>query len=367
MILIPIGTKAQLIKMAPVIKAFEKEEIPFHFVLTGQHQETMEDLITMFDLPKPDYQLVELEEASTKIKLSKWLIKILARHLKSSSPIASNSYKACIVHGDTMSTLVCALLARRHQIEVIHLEAGLRSFNYFHPFPEELIRVLVTRFSSMYCSAGKWATENLYKAGKNKNVFDLKENTLLDSVRFAVKENSIKLPLELPSEYCIASIHRYENLSDRSRFEFIINNLISISKDIEVLFVLHPATKAILKERSYYAKLSEAKINMVNRMDYTSFVKLISKSRFVISDGGSNQEECSYLNIPCLLMREATERQEGLDSNVVLSKYSQDVINQFLKKYITKHIEAKEHVIVNDSSINPSADLSTLIKKRYYE
>lgn len=367
MILIPIGTKAQLIKMAPVIKAFEKEGVPFHFVLTGQHQETMEDLITMFDLPKPDYCLAELDEASTKTKLSKWLIKIFIKHLRHSSPIASHSYKACIVHGDTMSTLVCALLAKRHKIEVIHLEAGLRSFNYFHPFPEELIRVLVTRLSTMHFSAGQWATENLNKAGKVENVFDLKENTLLDSVRIAVNDIATELPIEVPSEYCIASIHRYENLSNINRFEFIINNLISISKEVEVLFVLHPATKAILKERNYYAKLSESKINMVNRMDYTSFVKLISKSRFVITDGGSNQEECSYLNIPCLLMREATERQEGLNSNVVLSKYSQEVINQFLKKNITKHNKVKEHAIVYDSSITPSKDLSNLIKQHYYE
>lgn len=134
MILIPIGTKAQLIKMAPVVLALVERRLPFDFVLTGQHQETMDDLIEGFQLPKPTFNLMPVNESDTTWKLAGWLINILRRHLKSNSVVARRNYHYCLVHGDTMSTFASALIARRHGISVVHVEAGLRSHNILHPF-----------------------------------------------------------------------------------------------------------------------------------------------------------------------------------------------------------------------------------------
>src|SRR5690554_4236730 len=161
MILIPIGTKAQLIKMAPVMRSLDREGVNYDFVLTGQHAETMMDLITVFGLKKPAYILAPIIEANTHQKLRQWLVRILKDGLPKSSPISQGNYQYCLVHGDTLSTLIAALLAKRHSIKVAHIEAGLRSFNIFHPFPEELVRIGVSWLADFHYSPGAWASQNL--------------------------------------------------------------------------------------------------------------------------------------------------------------------------------------------------------------
>src|SRR5690554_1970924 len=221
MILVPVGTKAQLVKMAPIIQALEKYQLPYDFILTGQHKETMTDLINAFGLPQPAYSLTSVDEANTSKKLLHWLKTVLSTGLKSDSPIRQNGYKVCLVHGDTLSTLICAVLAKRHGIKIAHVEAGLRSFNYFHPFPEELTRLAVTKFSDIFYCAGQWAYNNAERLAKaDAKIVDIGHNTLLDSVQYAHKFRSSKKATEEP--YAIASIHRFENLSNKARFNFIM-------------------------------------------------------------------------------------------------------------------------------------------------
>jgi len=334
MILIPIGTKAQLVKMAPVILAMKKQLVPFHFVLTGQHSETMNDLIIAFGLPQPDYTLVQVSEANTSLKLLKWLCIIVKRHLFINSEITKHHYQVCLVHGDTLSTLVCALIARRYKIKVAHIEAGLRSFNYFHPFPEELVRVIVSKMSQIHFYAGAWAGNNLKKY-KNKKTIDIKYNTLIDSVKFALSQKAKDFKFNIPNKFVIVSIHRFENLSNPERLDFIINQVLELQKKIKVLFVLHPATREKLNTIKKTSVLTDSGISLIPRLDYIDFLALLNKSVFIITDGGSNQEECAYLKKPCLLMRKVTERVEGLDDNVVLAKYDSTIISEFIHKYIS--------------------------------
>lgn len=334
MIVIPIGTKAQLIKMAPVIKALEAQGLPFDFILTGQHQETMEDLIAGFDLPQPAYSMAPIGEASSKSKLLKWLLQIFWKNLGPNTPFRHNEYRFCLVHGDTLSTLVASILARFRGIQVVHIEAGLRSKSILHPFPEELTRLAVSRMSSIFYCSGKNATSNVRALKPKAHIVDTGENTLLDSVRTALSKGKDSPAIDA-SPYCVASIHRFENITNRDRFLFIVNNIINISKNIKVYFVLHSATKHQLIKYGLYNRLSNEKgIKITPRMGYFDFIRLISAGKFLISDGGSNQEECSYLDIPCLLMRQKTERTEGLGINVYLSNYEQKMIDTFVEKYL---------------------------------
>lgn len=336
MIVIPIGTKAQLIKMAPVIKVLEERSLPFDFVLTGQHMETMNDLIEAFGLPKPSYSLAPIGEASSKRKLFSWLTKVFLANLRPTSPLASKGYRWCIVHGDTLSTLVAALLARFHGIGVIHVEAGLRSQNIFNPFPEELTRIAVSKLASVFFCSGETAISNINAMKSKARIVDIGENTLLDAVRAASRSGLQDGQLRA-GQYCVASIHRFENLSNKHRLKFIISNIVEISKSINVYFVLHSATRHQLQKTGLLSRLEMEKgITLAPRMNYFNFIKLISNSRFLISDGGSNQEECSYLDIPCLLMRQKTERAEGLGNNVFLSNYDQEVIDSFIEKYTAR-------------------------------
>ena len=281
MILIPIGTKAQLVKMAPVILALKKQSVPFHFVLTGQHSETMDDLIAAFGLPLPNYTLVKVSEASTSLKLLKWLLSIVKKHLFFNSEITKHHYQVCLVHGDTLSTLVCALIARRYKIKVAHIEAGLRSFNYFHPFPEELVRVMVSKLSHIHFYAGDWAGNNLKKY-KNKETINIKYNTLIDSVKFALSQQANDYNFNIPNKFVIVSIHRFENLSNQKRLSFIINQILELQKKINVLFVLHPATREKLNAIKKTSVLINNGVSLIPRLDYIDFLALLSKCVFII-------------------------------------------------------------------------------------
>lgn len=344
MLIILIGTKAQLVKMAPVIQVLEQRDIPFKFVLTGQHSETMDDLISAFCIRKPDDVLVEQGESDTSIKLLKWLILTFKAARK--RIYFRQSPKALLVHGDTLSTLIGAMLGKLYRIPVAHIEAGLRSFNYFHPFPEEIVRLLVSRLVQYHYCPGEWACNNLN--GRSGVIINTKYNTLLDSLNYAKKT---KMAYEY-SYFAVVSLHRYENLSNRKRFDFIMNQVIEISKKIKLKFILHPITRHRLNSTHWMQRLtSQHGIELCQRMDYVKFVGVLSQSQFLITDGGSNQEEAFYMKIPCLLMRQHTERQEGIGSNVVLSHYNQEVIHNFVNNNLNN---SKQEGINIAETLSPS-------------
>jgi len=293
----------------------------------------MVDLIEGFGLPQPSYSLAPISEADTAEKLAKWTFKLLIKHLKNNSEISTRGYSLCLVHGDTVSTLVCALIAKRHNIPVAHVEAGLRSHDLFHPFPEELIRRVVSRISSVYYCSSSSASENIIRQRPGANIINTEQNTLLDSVRLAAKNNR-KRENRDSAPYCIASIHRFENISRRERLSFILDTIRNISKQIAVRFVLHSATREKLLHFGLMEILeSEENIKIIPRMGYFDFISMVQFARFLVTDGGSNQEECSYLQTPCLLMRMHTERDEGIGETTTLSKYDPTIIASFLDKH----------------------------------
>jgi UDP-N-acetylglucosamine 2-epimerase (non-hydrolysing) len=346
-IIVLIGTKAQLVKMAPVIQVLEQRKVPFKFVLTGQHSETMNDLIRSFGIRKPDDILVGRGESDTSMKLLKWLI--LAFKAVRVREYFRQDPKAIIVHGDTLSTLFGAIIGRLYRIPVAHIEAGLRSFNNFHPFPEEIVRILVSRMAQYHYCPGDWACKNL--EGRNGQVINTVKNTLIDSLNFAQMTH---VDFSCGS-YAVVSLHRHENLSNRKRFDFIMNQIVDTSEKINIKFILHPVTKVRLHSSGWMQRLaSKQGIELCERMDYVKFVSILSRSQFLITDGGSNQEEASYMKLPCLLMRQFTERQEGLGHNVVLSNYDPDIIHTFVSSNISSSIQNR---LASKEPVSPSASI----------
>ena len=337
MITLVIGTKAQVVKMAPLMRELLIRRIPYRFVLTGQHEETISDLLDAFEIPGPDDVLVEIGESDTKIKLFRWLYSAIkaVKHRE----YLKNDTSIILVHGDTMSTLFGALVGRIYGIPVGHVEAGLRSFNYFHPFPEELVRIITSRLTKVHYTSSKWAKNNLSHLSHKSILVNTSENTILDSLRFAIQEG---IECELDRRYAVVSIHRNENLSNTSRFEHIMQIIVSVSKIIPLEFILHPVTEKKLFQSGWKEKLEkEQNIVIKNRMDYVSFSKLLLHSRLLISDGGSNQEEASLMGLPCLLVRGKTERQEGLDDGVVISNYDKSLIINFVNKHANSEWKLK--------------------------
>ena len=155
-------------------------------------------------------------------------------------------------------------------------------------------------------------------------------NTLIDSVRFALASPR-QVPDESSEPFAIASIHRFENIFNEERLRLIVELIQLAAKRCRLIFVLHPATKRKLKSSGLLAKLeSDQNIRLSPRLSYLDFISILSRAEFVVTDGGGNQEELSYLGTPAFLMRAATERQEGVGRNIVLGGYSRDNMLNFL-------------------------------------
>lgn len=340
-----IGTKAQLVKMAPVMLAMDKYKVAYTFVLTGQHQETMSDLISSFSLKTPDLILFKRHESDTPAKLLKWLFLCSKSAWKSRGQFKNS--KGFIVHGDTLSTLWAAVFARLLKVKVIHIEAGLRSYDNFDPFPEELIRIAVTKLSHVLFAGGEWAKGNL-TSHSNKLIMDTKFNTILDSLRFSLSScEQITYPKNQGSNFIVVSIHRTENILSKKQFLKIMRYISASAEVIKIKMVLHPITRRRLKETQWYNILEKKGVELIPRMNYMEFMQLLNNSSGLITDGGSNQEEAALLGLPCLLMRKNTERKEGLDSNIVLSKLDNQVIKNFV--YQTKQNSWKKKSLPNCS------------------
>jgi len=333
MIHIILGTKAQLIKMAPVMRALLAAGLEYRLITTGQHRETMEDIYANFGIRTPDYSLYDGADITSIPAMIIWSARISWHVFRNKRAVFGGAPRGVVlVHGDTFSTLLGTLIGRFVGLKVGHVESGLRSFNLFHPFPEELIRIATIRLSDILYCPGTWAVANV--SGTTAQVVNTGSNTLVESLQLALLATSV-VAVDAPTKpFAIVSIHRVENIYSEKRLRRIVEIVLKAAEEHFLLFVLHKPTEQKLKAFGLYDRIaSNENIELRPRYDYVRFISLVRQARFVISDGGSNQEECHYLGKPVLLLREATERQEGLGTNCVLSHYDPSSVARFLSQW----------------------------------
>lgn len=358
MIHIAIGTKAQFIKMYPVMQRLKEDKIPFNLIDLGQHSLITRELRGEFNIKEPDVYLAKGEDIACLSKAVRWLLRIFMDSL-SSAWIRKNLFLdkkgICLIHGDTASTLLGLYLAKRAGLKVAHIEAGLRSFCWLEPFPEELLRVLAMRFSDVLFAPSKWAFDNLAKMGLEKKSILLSGNTGCEAVFFSLSKPPSDLGLEM-KDFCLLTVHRIENIFSKRRLVFILEIIEKVSSDTPIVFVQHQPSINQLKKFGLWQRLKKIEnVYFFKILSHSQFIHLLNKSRFVITDGGSIQEEAFYLDKPCLLLRHYTERNEGLGENVVLSEFNKEKINYFISHHLEfrrKSMVSKEHsaswVIVNN-------------------
>ncbi len=336
MIHIIIGTKAQLIKMVPIIKGLKEKGIGFNLIDLGQHSLITQDLRKEFGLDKPNYFLLKGKNISTIPQAMLWIVKIFFRSLSASwvrNELFLNRGGVCLIHGDTLSTLIGLYLAKRAKLKIAHIEAGLRSFYWQEPFPEEIFRIIVMRFSDILFAPSEWAFNNLENMGfKNKAIL-IPGNTGGESAEISASNKKTRLDLETDS-FCLFTFHRIENILFKKRLILAVETLLKISSLMPVIFIQHPPTLNSLRKTGLINRLEGIKnIQYHKILSHGQFLSLLKKCDFVVTDGGSIQEEAFYLGKPCLLLRKHTERKEGLGENVVLSSLDKDKIDYFLNHY----------------------------------
>ncbi len=330
-IYVTIGTRAQFIKIAPMLRKMIDQDLHYELIYTAQHQETIDEILKVYKLPKPDKVMYERDEANTRRKFAIWFFYMLYQTLfKFKKWLPKRGY--LLTHGDTFTTWLSALMGKLAGCEVCHLESGLRSFNLLKPFPEEISRLITFKLTDVYFCPNNWAMNNLRRY-KGKKI-NMKINPIYDGVVYALKHPSTKNFYFQKKKYAVVSIHRYENIFTSRLTETIIPILTRISQKIQLVITLHPTTRERLKSIDLYDTLDKNKnIILHKRFDFLDWINICNKADFIITDGGSNQEELSYLGIPTLLFRTETERKEGLGKNIILSKLDNNVVNDFIENY----------------------------------
>lgn len=337
-----VGTRAQLIKVAPVIYEFEKNNIPLVLLMTGQHKETMEDLIFEFLIRTKPLYAVKANERSSIFSLLSWLPKAYISTNKKIEFI-KKEYKCdanVFVHGDTLTTLLSAYSGKKNSCKVVHLESGLTSGNLWSPFPEEFIRRLVFKVTDLAFCPDEKSERHMHNIS-NAEVINTHGNTIFDALDLVLKD---KYDLRNEASYIVVSIHRFDNIYNKNRLRNIVNLLIDISDFMNIKFVLHPATIKRLNKYHFYDDLKSKKnIQLVNRMGYAEFIRTVINSECVLTDGGSNQEELAYLGIPTIIMRKCTERIDGLGNNAIMED---EIENLF------EFIKNKKYALLKKEKIN---------------
>ena len=339
-----IGTRAQLIKVAPILREFEKQEIPTKFILTGQHNDTMDDIIEEFGIKTPAIPLIKNKEHSSILDLLLWLPHIFFLIIHTLKQYKKSNI---FVHGDTLTTLMSTLAAKLTGHSVIHLESGLTSKTLFNPFPEEIIRRIVFRCTDVACCPSEQDVQHMKKYPKAKILYTC-GNTILDSI-ICLK---IGKNIEQKPNTILVSLHRFHNIYNKERLQSIVEMLVTLSGKYTINFVLHPATQKKLSQYDLLGKLKNNRINLLPRMVYQKFLNLALSNEIVITDGGSNQEELAYFGHPTIILRKTTERQDGIGKNAIL-------INE--PKNIIKFIISKEYIILEKEKLNLTSSPSEVI------
>ena len=347
-----IGTRAQLVKLAPVLSLASRSGLQHLVWITGQHDESMDDLIDDFDVQSEFIRPQQQTERSSILRLLTWLpgtLRACFRFIKSVRDRTQHT-PLVVVHGDTLSTYLGAVAGRLAGSNIVHLESGLSSGRITDPFPEEVLRRLTFRLTNFALCPNDDACDRM-RAFDNCEVVHTGENTLLDCVRGAV-ESGTAFAHDDKAGHFVVSIHRFQNIYRRSNLQRIVDEVIGLSTVGPVHFILHPPTELRLAKYGMLEQLNTAPGVMLRaRMPYTEFLALIAGARGVISDGGSNQEELSYLGVPTVLFRDRSERPDGIGENVVLYGPGMSPLAEFVR---SGKLDALRKPAKIDADVQPS-------------
>ena len=327
-----LGTKAQYIKTAPLLRLLDARHVPYRLIDSGQHARLSQGLRRELGVREPDHVLGGTEDVDSIPAALAWSAR-LALRLGSPRRLRDEVFGGdsgiCVVHGDTPSTLLSALMARRAGLRVAHLEAGLRSRSLLHPFPEEAIRLLVMRLSSILFAPDRQAVRNLAELRVRGEVVPVSGNTVVEALRHSLDRDAAVRPAPGTGPV-VVTLHRVENLHNARRVEALVDLACRIAQTRPVRFVQHGPTVETLTRSGAADRLRAAGVELVPLLPHQEFTAALAAAPLVITDGGSVQEEAALLGVPTMLWRARTERPDGLGENVVLTGYDPSVVDGFL-------------------------------------
>ena len=325
------GTRPNFVKIAPLIKELERhKEVEQVFVHTGQHYDKQLSKLFFRDLkiPKPDINL-EVGSGSHALQTGE----VMVRFEKILHQIKPD---LVVVVGDVNSTLACALTAKKLGIRVAHVEAGLRSFDM--SMPEEINRVMTDRIADFLFTTEETANKNLMREGIDKSKIFFVGNVMIDSLlghREKAKSSRIMKRLGIEKRnYAVLTLHRPSNVDNEDMFSKILDIIDEIQKNIRVIYPMHPRSNGSMAKYRLLEKAKAMKnLTLTEPLGYLDFLCLMDNSKLILTDSGGIQEEATVLNVPCITLRNNTERPVTVEqgTNLLISTDKKQVIEKALE------------------------------------
>lgn len=353
-ILFLFGTRPEAIKMAPLIKAFKKDaRFSVKTGITAQHREMLDQVLTFFDI-EADYDLNIMTPNQTLHELTANLILRITNEI-----LLKEKFDLVFVQGDTTTVLAASLAAFYQKIKIAHIEAGLRSHNIYSPFPEEANRALTSKLADFHFCPTPQSRENLLQENITSNVF-VTGNTVIDALFAGLKkiEETDEAQLEnafgnidFTKKIILVTCHRRENFG--APFIEICNALLDIADrhpEVEIVYPVHPNPNIKV---TAHEMLKRDNIKLIHPLDYHELIWMMSKSYILLTDSGGIQEEAPSLGKPVLVLREVTERTEGVDAGTALLVGSNKAI---IIAETEKLLENEDYYSGIATALNPYGD-----------
>lgn len=343
------GTRPEAIKMAPLVLELEKhtDDIESIVTVTAQHRQMLDQVLDTFGI-KPDFDLNIMKDRQTLIDVTTRGLEGLDAVMKEAKP------DIVLVHGDTTTTFIASLAAFYNQIAVGHVEAGLRTFNKYSPYPEEMNRQLTGVMADLHFSPTEVSAENLRRENKPEDRIVVTGNTAIDALKTTVREEYTHPVLEKmgTDRMILLTAHRRENLGQPMRNMFrAIKRLIEEHDDVQVVYPVHmnPAVREVANE----VLGNDPRIHLIEPLEVLDFHNFASRSFIILTDSGGVQEEAPSLGKPVLVLRDTTERPEGIAAGTLkLAGTDEETIYGLAKELLTN----EETYATMSQASNPYGD-----------
>ena len=347
-VMLVFGTRPEAIKMCPLVNELKKrKELQTVVCVTGQHRQMLDMVLETFDVT-PDYDLSIMKDKQTLFDVTTNILNRIKEVLEKEKP------NVVLVHGDTSTTFVTALACFYLQIPVGHVEAGLRTYNIYSPYPEEFNRQAVSIISKFNFAPTELSKQNLLKEGKDPNSIYVTGNTAIDALKTTVRENYTHPELEWAkgSRLIMITAHRRENLGEPMRHMFkAIRRVMDEHPDVKAIYPIHmnPVVREIANE--YLG--NDDRIHIIEPLDVLDFHNFLSRSYLILTDSGGIQEEAPSLGKPVLVMRDTTERPEGIAAGTLklVGTEEETIYNEF-----SRLLSDKEEYETMSKASNPYGD-----------
>lgn len=306
-VMLAFGTRPEAIKMCPLVKELKtRKDIETVLCVTGQHRQMLDQVLKAFDV-EPDYDLSIMKDKQTLFDVTANILLKIKDVLEEVKP------DVVLVHGDTSTTFTTALACYYMQIPVGHVEAGLRTYNIYSPFPEEFNRQAVSIISRFNFAPTEISKGNLLREGRNESTIYVTGNTAIDALKTTVRDDYTHPQLEWAkgSRLIMLTAHRRENLGEPMHHMFrAIKRIVDETPDIKVIYPIH--MNPIVRKAADEELGGDERIRIIEPLEVLDFHNFLSRSYLILTDSGGIQEEAPSLGKPVLVMRDTTERPEGI-------------------------------------------------------